>query len=86
MSKLDKILDVDLRKFWELETRNSSAWSGKLNYITLQSEQIVIEFELLKTYLSEGRVRIDVFNEEAIVGNLEASQELVSNLEKYYTK
>ncbi len=45
MSELGKLVQVDLRKVWEHEARDFSAWLVKPENLSLLSEQLGIEIE-----------------------------------------
>jgi hypothetical protein len=53
MSELGKLVQVDLRKIWEHEARDFSAWLVKPENLSQLSEQLGIEIEPIDT---ESRV------------------------------
>jgi len=68
MSELGKLVQVDLRKVWEHEARDFSAWLVKPENLSLLSEQLGIEIEPIDTEASIGRFRIDILAREAMTG------------------
>ena len=66
MSELGKLVQVDLRKVWEHEARDFSAWLVKPENLSLLSEQLGIEIEPIDTEASIGRFRIDILAKEAM--------------------
>ena len=68
MSELGKLVQVDLRKVWEHEARDFSAWLVKPENLALLSEQLGIEIEPIDTEASIGRFRIDILAKEAMTG------------------
>jgi len=55
MAELGKLVQVDLRKVWEHEARDFSAWLVKPENLSLLSEQLGIEIEPIDTEASIGR-------------------------------
>ena len=70
MIALGKLEKVDLRKVWEHEARDFSAWLVKPENLSLLSEQIGIEIESIDTEASIGRFRIDILAKEVITGDM----------------
>jgi hypothetical protein len=68
MNELGKLVQVDLRKVWEHEARDFSAWLVKPENLSLLSEQLGIEIEPVDTEASIGRFRIDILAKEAMTG------------------
>jgi hypothetical protein len=68
MAELGKLVQVDLRKVWEHEARDFSAWLVKPENLSLLSEQLGIEIEPIDTEASIGRFRIDILGKEAMTG------------------
>jgi len=68
MSELGKLVQVDLRKVWEHEARDFSAWLVKPENLALLSDQLGIEIEPIDTEASIGRFRIDILAKEAMTG------------------
>jgi hypothetical protein len=68
MNELGKLVQVDLRKVWEHEARDFSAWLVKPENLSLLSEQLGIEIEPIDTEASIGRFRIDILAKEAMTG------------------
>ncbi len=70
MTQLGKLEKVDVRKVWEHEARDFSAWLVKPENLALLSEQIGIEIEPIDTEASIGRFRIDILAKEANTGDM----------------
>ncbi len=69
MTDLGKLVQVDIRKVWEHEARDFSAWLVKPENLALLSEQLGIEIEPIDTEASIGRFRIDILAKEAMTGS-----------------
>jgi len=70
MKQLGKLEKVDVRKVWEHEARDFSAWLVKPENLALLSDQLGIEIEPIDTEASIGRFRIDILAKEAITGDM----------------
>ena len=60
MAKLGKLVKVDLRKVWEHEARDFSDWLAKDENLSLLSDELGIEIEVIGTEESSGRFRVDI--------------------------
>ena len=69
MEALGKLTKVDVRKIWEHEARDFSAWLFKDENLTLLSEELGIEIEPIGTEESSGRFRVDILAKEANSGD-----------------
>lgn len=69
MKQLGKLEKVDVRKVWEHEARDFSAWLVKPENLELLSEQIGIDIEPTGTEIGVGRFRIDILAEEPRTGH-----------------
>jgi hypothetical protein len=69
MTQLGKLEKVDVRKVWEHEARDFSAWLVKPENLELLSEQIGIDIEPTGTEIGMGRFRIDILAEEPRTGH-----------------
>jgi len=70
MENLGKLVKVDVRRVWEHEARDFSAWLVKPENLSLLSDQIGIEIEPISTEASSGRFRIDILAKEVITGDM----------------
>ena len=64
MTQLGKLEKVDVRKVWEHEARDFSAWLAKPENLEMLGEQIGIEIEPLGTEVEMGSFRIDILGRE----------------------
>lgn len=69
MTQLGKLEKVDVRKVWEHEARDFSAWLVKPENLELLSEQIGIDIESTGTEIGVGRFRIDILAVEPRTGH-----------------
>ena len=69
MTQLGKLEKVDVRKVWEHEARDFSAWLVKPENLELLSDQIGIDIEPTGTEIGVGRFRIDILAEEPRTGH-----------------
>lgn len=69
MKQLGKLEKVDVRKVWEHEARDFSAWLVKPENLERLSEQIGIDIEPTGTEIGVGRFRIDILAEEPRTGH-----------------
>jgi hypothetical protein len=64
MTQLGKLEKVDVRKVWEHEARDFSAWLARPENLEMLGEQIGIEIEPLGTEVEMGSFRIDILGRE----------------------
>lgn len=69
MTQLGRLEKLDVRKVWEHEARDFSAWLVKPENLELLSEQIGIDIEPTGTEIGVGRFRIDILAEEPRTGH-----------------
>lgn len=69
MTELGILKKVDVRKVWEHEARDFSAWLVKPENLELLSEQLGIDIEPTGTEIGVGRFRIDILAEEPRTGH-----------------
>ncbi len=69
MTQLGKLTKVDVRKVWEHEARDFSAWLVKEENLALLSEELGIEIEAIGTEESSGRFKVDILAKETISGD-----------------
>lgn len=64
MNQLGKLVKVDLRKAWEHEARDFSAWLVQQENLDALGEELGIEIEPLGTEMESGRFRVDILAKE----------------------
>jgi hypothetical protein len=64
MTQLGKLSKVDVRKVWEHEARDFSAWLARPENLEMLGDQIGIEIEPLGTEVEMGSFRIDILGRE----------------------
>ena len=64
MTQLGRLEKVDVRKVWEHEARDFSAWLARPENLEMLGEQIGIEIESLGTEVEMGSFRIDILGKE----------------------
>jgi hypothetical protein len=64
VTQLGRLEKVELRKVWEHEARDFSAWLSRSENLDLLGSQLGIEIELLGTEVEMGSFRVDVFARE----------------------
>lgn len=69
MTKLGKLEKVDVRKVWEHEARDFSAWLIKPENLELLADQIGIDIEPTGNEIGVGRFRIDILAVEPRTGH-----------------
>lgn len=69
MTQLGKLIKVELRKIWEHEARDFSDWLAKDENLSLLSDEIGIEIEVIGTEESSGRFRVDILAKETNSGD-----------------
>lgn len=69
MEKLGKLSKVDVRKIWEHEARDFSAWLVKDENLALLSEELGLEIEPIGTEESSGRFRVDILAKDTNSGD-----------------
>lgn len=69
MAQLGKLARVDLRKVWEHEARDFSDWLAKEENLSLLSDELGIDIEVIGTEESSGRFRIDILAKETNSGD-----------------
>lgn len=69
MSQLGKLEKVDVRKIWEHEARDFSAWLVKPENLDLLGSEIGIQIEPLGTEADVGRFRIDILAQDISTGH-----------------
>ena len=68
MAQLGKLVKVELRKVWEHEARDFSDWLAKDENLSLLSEELGIDIEVIGTEESSGRFRVDILAKETNSG------------------
>jgi hypothetical protein len=69
MAQLGKLVKVELRKVWEHEARDFSDWLAKDENLSLLSDELGIEIEVIGTEESSGRFRVDILAKETNSGD-----------------
>jgi hypothetical protein len=69
MTELGKLEKVELRKVWEHEARDFSAWMFKQENLDLLGTEIGLDIDPIGTESSIGRFRIDILAQEPRTGH-----------------
>jgi hypothetical protein len=69
MTELGKLEKVELRKVWEHEARDFSAWMFKQENLDLLGSEIGLDIDPIGTESSIGRFRIDILAQEPRTGH-----------------
>lgn len=69
MTQLGKLVKVELRKVWEHEARDFSDWLAREENLSLLSDELGIEIEVIGTEESSGRFRVDILAKETNSGD-----------------
>ena len=66
--KLEKIKNIDLRKFWKREASDFTTWLAQEENLSMLSEEINVELQLIQTEASVGNFKVDIYAKEETTG------------------